>query len=204
MPRLTQAAYDQAARLWDEHGPASYDLDLELEGNRPGKIHVEVRDGQVVHMTRDGVEPKQERTWFYWSVPGQLDTIAEELEMARDPAQSFDSPKATQVVIWGEFDPYYGYPKRYDRVVLGTNFEIHWKTISFRDLSGGRDARKVAPGCWWAPWAGVKLDPLTPWYRPEAACEVFRPGGVRAAPGSRVETHSLHHHRPTRSSRRSS
>ena len=42
-----------------EHGPADYDLDLELTGNRPGKIHVEVRDGEVVHMTRDGVEPSR-------------------------------------------------------------------------------------------------------------------------------------------------
>ena len=130
-PRLTEAIYEAAVARWDANGPASYDLDLELTGNRPGKIHVEVRDGQVVHMTRDGVEPKQERTWYYWSVPGQLDTIGQELEMARDPAESFNSPKATEMVMWAEFDAKFGYPLKYDRVVLGTNFEIHWKVTRF-------------------------------------------------------------------------
>lgn len=130
-PRLTEALYEAAVARWDANGPASYDLDLELTGNRPGKIHVEVRDGQVVRMTRDGVEPKQERTWYYWSVLGQLDTIGQELEMGRDPAQSFNSPAATEMVMWAEFDAKFGYPLKYDRVVLGTNFEIHWKVTRF-------------------------------------------------------------------------
>ena len=130
-PRLTEAIYEAAVARWDANGPDSYNLDLELTGNRPGEIHVEVRDGQVVHMTRDGVEPKQERTWYYWSVPGQLDTIGQELEMGRDPAESFNSPKATEMVMWAEFDAKFGYPLKYDRVVLGTNFEIHWKVTRF-------------------------------------------------------------------------
>ncbi|MEX0678676.1 MAG: DUF6174 domain-containing protein [Pirellulales bacterium] len=134
-PRLTESDYEAAVARWDANGPADYNLDLELAGNRPGKIHVEVRDGRAVHMTRDGVEPKQERTWYYWTVPGQLDTIGQELEMARDPAESFASPKATGMVIWAEFDPQFGYPVRYDRVVLGTNFEIHWKVTRFEPVS---------------------------------------------------------------------
>lgn len=143
-PRLTQEAYEAAAERWDKHGPDNYILDLELTGNRPGTIHVEVRDRQPVRMTRDGVEPRQERTWYYWTVPGQLDTIAEELEMARDPTVSFDSPRATQVVIWADFDPKYGYPKKYDRVVLGTNFEIHWRVTRFEPLPEGASNRQPA------------------------------------------------------------
>jgi Family of unknown function (DUF6174) len=133
-PRLTEADYKAAVARWDANGPASYNLDLELTGNRPGRIHVEVRDGQAVHMTRDGVEPKQERTWYYWTVPGQFDTIGEELEMARDPANSFKAPGATGMVMWAKFDPRFGYPLKYDRVVLGTNFEIHWKVTRFEAL----------------------------------------------------------------------
>lgn len=133
-PRLTEADYEAAVARWDARGPTDYNLDLELKGNRPGKIRVEVRDGQVVHMTRDGVEPKQQRTWYYWSVPGQFDTIGQELEMARNPAESFDSPQATQMVIWAEFDPQRGYPVKYDRVVLGTNFEIHWQVTRFEAI----------------------------------------------------------------------
>ncbi len=133
-PRLTQEAYEQAAERWDAKGPANYNLDLEITGNRTGQIHVEVRDGLPVRMTRDGVQPRQERTWFVWTVPGQFDTIAQELEMARDPAASFDSPQASQVVQWAEFDSEYGYPLRYDRVVMGAPFETHWRTVKFEPL----------------------------------------------------------------------
>ena len=132
LPRLTQADFDAAVARWEKNGPADYGLDLELAGNRPGEIHVEVRGGNVVHMIRDGVEPSQKRTWDYWSVPGQLETIREELEMAQHPATSFNVPEGSQVVIWAEFDPQLGYPKQYHRVVLGAAFEVHWTVTRFR------------------------------------------------------------------------
>ncbi len=142
---LTQAAYEQAAARWDEHGPASYDLDVEIGGRRPGKVHVEVRGGEVTHMTRDGVEPRQRRTWYYWSVPGQLDTIEQELEMAQDPADSYGSAGASQVALWAEFDPKYGYPLQFDRVVLGADLEVHWKVTSFRPLPEKKAAAGGVP-----------------------------------------------------------
>ncbi|MGD9721797.1 MAG: DUF6174 domain-containing protein [Pirellulales bacterium] len=131
---LTRAAYEAAAQRWDENGPASYDLDVELGGKRPGKVHVEVRDGEVTRMTRDGVQPSQRRTWYYWSVPGQLDTIEQELEMAETPRESYGSPKAAGVALWAEFDPRYGYPRRFDRIVLGADEEVHWNVTGFRPL----------------------------------------------------------------------
>lgn len=130
-PRLSEADYRAALERWEQHGPKSYDLDLELSGNRPGTVHVEVRDGEVTHMMRDGVEPTQRRTWYYWSVLGMFDTIGEELEMARDPAVSFHNPAASQMVMWAEFDAALGYPRRYDRVVLGADFEVHWRVTHF-------------------------------------------------------------------------
>jgi hypothetical protein len=130
-PRLTVADYESAVERWKRNGPASYDLDLELGGKRPGNVHVEVRAGQVVHITRDGVEPSQKRTWDYWSVPGQLETIGEELEMAAQPARSFGAAGASEVVIWAEFDPRYGYARKYDRVVLGADIEVHWRVTRF-------------------------------------------------------------------------
>jgi hypothetical protein len=143
-PRLTREAYEAAVARWDAQGPADYNLDIELTGNRPSLIHVEVRNRQAVHMTRDGVQPRQERTWFYWTVPGQFDTIAEELEMAENPAKAFNAPGATQVVIWAEFDPRLGYPLRYDRVVLGTDFEIHWKVTRFETVSAAESTASPA------------------------------------------------------------
>jgi len=130
-PRLTEEDLNAAMSRWDQHGPSDYDLELELAGNRPGKIQIEVRHGEVTRMTRDGVQPAQKRTWDYWSVPGQFDTIGQELEMAHDPAASFKSPSATQMIQWAIFNPKYGYPAKYDRVVLGTDFEIHWKVTRF-------------------------------------------------------------------------
>jgi hypothetical protein len=133
--RLTAEAYEAAVARWEQNGPRDYTIDLELEGNRPGKVHVEVRAGEVARMTRDGVEPKQKRTCDYWSVPGQLETIGQELEMARDPAASFKSRAVTQMIQWADFDPHYGYPRSYDRVVLGGDYEVHWKVTNFVDLS---------------------------------------------------------------------
>ena len=133
-PRLTNEAYEAAVKRWDAHSPADYELDIDLTGNRPSKIHVEVHGGEVMHMTRDGVEPAQQRTWYYWSVPGMLDTIGQELEMARDPAKSLHNPAATEMVMWAEFDPLLGYPVRYDRVVLGADFEVHWRVTRFQTL----------------------------------------------------------------------
>ncbi len=135
IPRLTRADYDAAVRRWEEHGPKDYDLDLELAGNRPGKIHVEVRQRQVVHMTRDGFEPTQKRTWDYWSVPGQFDTLEEEMHMAENPAASFQARGASQMVMWAEFDPDWGYPRKYDRVVLGADYEVHWTITRFQPIS---------------------------------------------------------------------
>lgn len=47
-PRLTRAEYVGAVERWDQNGPDDYDLDLELLGNRPGKICVEVRGGEEI------------------------------------------------------------------------------------------------------------------------------------------------------------
>src|SRR4051794_25609342 len=71
--QLTEATLKAAMQKWDRHGPKDYNLDLEVTGNRGGKIHVEVRAGEVTRMTRDGFQPTQKRTWDYWSVPGQFD-----------------------------------------------------------------------------------------------------------------------------------
>lgn len=135
-PRLTPEAYRAALERWEARGLKSYDMDVEILGNQPGKVHIEVRDGQVAHMTRDGVEPRQRRTWEYWTVEGQFETLARELENAEAPADAFKAPGVSEMVMWAEFDPVWGYPRRYDRVALGGDFEVHWKVTNFRPLDG--------------------------------------------------------------------
>jgi hypothetical protein len=40
------------------------------------------------------------------------------------------------MVMWTEFDPEFGYPKKYDRAVLGADFEVHWRVTRFNPLGG--------------------------------------------------------------------
>lgn len=130
-PQLTRESFDAAVARWAEHGPDDYDLDVVVQGNQPGKIHVEVRGGQVTAMTRDGNTPSQRRTWDYWSVPGQFDMIQIELDSQTDPRGQFAGTSGQQLVLWADFDPQYGYPRRYHRVLLGAQQDMQWDVIRF-------------------------------------------------------------------------
>jgi hypothetical protein len=90
-------------------------------------------------MVRDGYQPAQQRAWYYWTIPGQFDTIAQEIEMAKSPSRSFDRPTASSVMLWAEFDERYGYPRRFRRVVLGTDLEIDWTITRFTPLEPSRE-----------------------------------------------------------------
>ena len=134
MPELTPESLRAAQQRWEERGPASYDLDVTLSGSQSGEIHIEVRGGAASAMTRNGIVPVQRRTWDYWTVPGQFDTIADEIRMARDPAHGFPAPPGSQVRQRAEFDPQFGYPRRYHRLVLGTQLEIAWEVTRFEPI----------------------------------------------------------------------
>jgi hypothetical protein len=144
-PDLTEAGLDAAERRWQERGPQSYDMDLVIEGNRPGPVHVEVRRGQVTHMTRDGVEPKQRRTWAVWAVEGLFETIRQELDKTADPAEGFQTAPGSRMVQRAEFDPQYGYPAKYRRLVLGSNLELRWDVTRFVPLESVADGPAATP-----------------------------------------------------------
>lgn len=132
IPDLTEPLLQAAEKRWQENGPASYDLDLEITGAQPGIVHVEVRDGEVTAMTRDGRAPEQRRTWDVWSVPGQFETIERELELAEDPEHEMQAPAGTRLQLRAEFDPQYGYPRQYQRMVFGGGPEIYWQITHFQ------------------------------------------------------------------------
>ncbi len=131
MPPLTEAAFSAALDRWEQHGPASYDLDLTLGGARPGTVHVEVRDQVVTAFERDGYTPEQRRLWATWSVPGQFETIELELEGALDPQQEMGFEAGTEFLLRAEFDPALGYPRGFQRVVLGGGPEVYWRVTRF-------------------------------------------------------------------------
>jgi hypothetical protein len=129
VPPLTADDLEAAERLWDEFGPADYDLDVELGGRQSGRFHVEVRSGRTTKVTRNGVPP-QRRTWDTWTVPGMFDTLYQELELAAQPDGAFGQPGA-RAVQRANFDDQLGFPRRYERFVLGTVYEIRWEVTRF-------------------------------------------------------------------------
>ena len=132
LPALSMAELTAAEKLWDENKLANYDLEIKIGGLRPGTVLVEVRDGEVTAMTRDGRAPKQRRTWDVWSVEGQFDTIRRELEMAANPRVEMQAGRDTRLILRGSFDSKYGYPLRFRRMVTGgIQPEVYWEVTRF-------------------------------------------------------------------------
>jgi hypothetical protein len=129
-PEMTEAGLRAAEALWEKQGPPGYDMDLEIRGAEPSNIHVEVRDGEVTAMTRDGRSPP-ERTWYVWSVPGQFETLERELVLAEDPQHEMDVPAGTKLQLRCEFDPEFGFPRRYHRYATGGAPEVSWRVTRF-------------------------------------------------------------------------
>jgi len=134
IPQLSRESLQAAQQRWQQDGPQSYDLDVTLSGRQSGQIHIEVRHGEVTGMTRNGTTPTQRRTWDYWTVPGQFDTIELEMEMADDPTHGFPAPPGSKVLQKAEFDAVDGHPVRYHRIVLGTQLEIRWEVTRFKQI----------------------------------------------------------------------
>lgn len=132
MPELTVESLDAAENLWDAKGPASYDLDLVIEGAQPGVVHMEVRHGETTAMQRDGITPRQRRVWDVWSVPGMFDTIERELDLAADPQHEMDLAAGSRSQLRAEFDATYGYPARFQRIMFGGGPEVYWRVTRFQ------------------------------------------------------------------------
>jgi len=132
-PAITREDLAAAEQRWQEHGPASYNMDLTIGGRQPGPVHIEVRDGKVTRMTRDGVVPSQRRTWEYWTVPEQFETIRQDFDSAETPG-GFGATPGTQTILRADFEPQYGYPRRYQRFVLGTDLNVDWQVTRFEPV----------------------------------------------------------------------
>jgi hypothetical protein len=130
LPDLTEDRLAQAEQLWQNAGPQNYDIDVELRGTQPGTVRVQVRGGDVVTMTRNGRIP-QPWTWPYWSVPGMLETLERDLELAADPVHETGAALGTQWRLRCEFDAELGYPRRYHRYVSGGGPEVLWRVTRF-------------------------------------------------------------------------
>jgi hypothetical protein len=127
LPLMKAADFEAAAARWNEHGPANYDLDLEGNFDLKGRLRVLVRNRKVTAMTLDGrAEP--ERLWDYYSVPGLLGIIRDDL----DRNARADAKPENLVVQQAEFDPEFGYPRRYQRSGASAGQGGDWRIVRFR------------------------------------------------------------------------
>jgi hypothetical protein len=130
IPELSMDRLEAAEQLWRRQGPASYDLDLEILGERPGPVHVEVRNGEVAVVSVNGRTPSL-WTRETWSVPGQFDTLRQELAIAEDPIHEMDAKVGTKLLLRCMFDTQYGFPREYQRTVYGGGPDVYWRVTSF-------------------------------------------------------------------------
>jgi hypothetical protein len=142
LPPLTEAELQRAEERWQAAGPRDYDMLVRVTGRQPSEFRVEVRRGEPDMLTRNG-NATPRRMWDVWTVPGLFDTIHQEIDQAENPAGPFGSPPGTQVVQRARFDQRYGYPARYERIVMGTPLEIAWEVVEFRPVAPA--AERAAP-----------------------------------------------------------
>ena len=131
IPELTEARLTEAEDRWDHAAVASYDMDIKIGGAQPGQVHIEVRNDEVIALTRDKRFPPP-RTWDVWSVPGMFETLERELELAQDPVHEMQAAAGTQLRLRCEFDQQFGYPRRYHRYVTGGGPEVFWQVTRFQ------------------------------------------------------------------------
>jgi hypothetical protein len=130
LPEMTEARFEAAQALWEKSGPVSYDMNVRITGAQPGLVNIEVRDGNPTAMTRDDIAPP-ERTWDTWAVPGMFQTLVEEFAFREDPTHKGQGAPGAEVWLRCEFDPQYGYPRTYQRLMTGGGPQVEWHVTKF-------------------------------------------------------------------------
>jgi hypothetical protein len=112
---VTRERLEGARALWSRAQVKNYDMDLETRGAQSGRYHVEVRDGHLAGITRNGVTADP-AAGEYWTVDGLFQVIEEELDAAEQPDNAAFGPRS-QVWLRARFDSRLGFPIRFVREV---------------------------------------------------------------------------------------
>jgi hypothetical protein len=130
LPEITPESLAAARALWKENAPPSYDLDVKLSGINTGRMHVEVRRGEVTAMKYNDRPAADLHTGEYWTVSGLFDVIERDLESCAEAAKKGSRDATTPIFSRGLFDPRFGYPVTYRRITpSGTDAE--WQITRF-------------------------------------------------------------------------
>jgi hypothetical protein len=122
-----------ARERWKANGPRDYDLQYQEKITESGvqtesNWFVEVRDGQVKAVTRDG-QPLPASDYPNLTVDGQLTVIEKGLQL--DLAESQRRNYST-----ADFDPRDGHPTHYVRRVRGSGDRLEWNINLFKPGEG--------------------------------------------------------------------
>jgi len=130
LPEIDENDWIAAQRRWQSAEVRSYDMTVVLGGRQTGTLKTSVRDGAVTRITRNDVPMKEERTWRPWTVPGLFDTLETDFDNAAHRAEKFGNADV-HIVMRAEFDPQYGFPRRYLHQVFGQFQDLTWEVTEF-------------------------------------------------------------------------
>ncbi len=131
LPMMKANDYRAALARWKEHGPKSYDLDMDVGMSLNGRMHLEVRDGAVTKLTLDG-KPLQPRLGEYWSINGLFEIIGLDTERNEAAVKNGESLYSLPVAQQAKFDPNNGIPLEYRRREESSGQAGQWKIVSFQ------------------------------------------------------------------------
>jgi hypothetical protein len=121
----------RAQDKWDASKPKSYQLLVEMQGDRVEKedFEVTVRDGQVASLKRNGqnVQPASGQDY---SMDGLFRMLREELDLAQKPAL-LGAPEGYSAYLMARFDDKTGRLLEYRRTVGGTSNTINIRVLEF-------------------------------------------------------------------------
>lgn len=132
-PEVNRKLLDEAVQRWEENGPASYDVETVVEGPQRRDVYrVSVRDGEPVSLVHNGTQINRPQGWHTWSVPGMFDTIRRDVTSVERVEAGKADKYTPQLRIKADFDPKYGYPKRYRRTPKSGGGQIIWHVTKFK------------------------------------------------------------------------
>ena len=131
IPRLGDTEFESAVLQWTRQAPDDYDIQTRVRGRQAAVYRVTVRDGQVQQAWRDDGQLNDQRTMGTWSVDGMLETIRIDLDNRAAASERPVGARSSNLLLSAEFEPHWGYPRRYRRAELGTQMEVSWEVLEF-------------------------------------------------------------------------
>ncbi|HEV3340992.1 MAG TPA: DUF6174 domain-containing protein [Pirellulales bacterium] len=139
IPPLTVESLETARRRWEESGAADYRMDIVVSGRQASRYHVEVAGGKPASVLQND-RPIARRNWPYWTVPGLFDVIEHDVDCADDPTRGFGARPGSKAVLRADFDPRRGYPRKFERLILGEpQLDMTWEVATFDDGAAAND-----------------------------------------------------------------